>query len=70
MSRSNRHIDRYTDIRQQTQADVEREAKAALWEGIRRQRERSAKIKERIVTWAVIACLVVVVVRLFYVGTT
>lgn len=66
MSRSNRHIDRYTDIRQQTQADVER---AQMWQRVLDRKARSQRIKERIVTWAVIACLVVVAVRLFYVGT-
>jgi len=67
MSRSNRHVDRYTDIRQQTQADVER---AEMWRRVLDRKARSQRIKDRIVTWAVIGCLVVVVVRLFYVGTT
>lgn len=66
MSRSNRHVDRYTDIRQHTQADVEREE---MWKRVLDRKARSQRIKERIVTWAVIACLAVVVVRLFYVGT-
>lgn len=66
MSRSNRHVDRYTDIRQQTQADVDR---AKMWQRVLDRKARSQKIKERIVTWAVIGFLVVVVVRLFYVGT-
>lgn len=66
MSRSNRHVDRYTDIRQRTQADVER---AQMWQRVLDRKARSQRIKERIVTWAVIGGLVVVVVRLFYVGT-
>lgn len=66
MSRSNRHVDRYTDIRQQTQADVER---AEMWQRVLDRKARSQRIKERIVTLAVIGCLVVVVVRLFYVVT-
>lgn len=66
MSRSNRHVDRYTDIRQQTQADVER---AQMWQRVLDRKARSQRIKERIVTLAVIACLLVVVIRLFYVGT-
>lgn len=66
MSRSNRHVDRYTDIRQQTQADVER---AKMWQRVLDRKARSQRIKERIVTWTVIGCLVVVAVRLFYVGT-
>lgn len=64
--RSNRHVDRYTDIRGITQADVEREK---AWKELIERKARIAKRNERIVTWAVIACLVVVVVRLFYVGT-
>lgn len=63
---SKRHVDKYTDIQKQTQADVER---AEMWQRIHDRKVRSAKIKERIVTWSLIACLVVVVVRLFYVGT-
>lgn len=66
MSRSNRHVDRYTDIRQQTQADVDR---AKMWKRVLDRKARSQRIKERIVTWVVIGCLVVVAVRLFYVGT-
>lgn len=66
MNRSNRHVDRYTDIRQHTQADVER---AEMWQRVLDRKARSHRIKERIVTWAVIGCLVVVAVRLFYVGT-
>lgn len=66
MSRSIRHQDRYTNIRQQTQADVEW---AQMWQRVLNRKARSQRIKERIVTWAVIGCLVVVVVRLFYVGT-
>lgn len=66
MSRSNRHVDRYTDIRQQTQADVER---AEMWQRVLDCKARSQRIKERILTWTVIGCLAVVVVRLFYVAT-
>lgn len=66
MTRSNRHVDRYTDIRQQTQADVER---AQMWKRVLDRKARSQRIKELIVTWAVIGCLAVVAVRLFYVGT-
>lgn len=66
MSRSNRHVDRYTDIQRQTQADVER---AQMWQRVLDRKARSQRIKERIVTWVVIGCLVVVSVRLFYVGT-
>ena len=65
MNRSIRHVDRYTDIRQQTQADVER---AEMWQRVLDRKARSQWIKERIITWAVIGCLVVVAVRLFYVG--
>lgn len=66
MSRSNRHVDRCTDIRQQTQADVEL---AKMWQRVLDRKARSQRIKERVVIWAVIGCLVVVAVRLFYVGT-
>lgn len=66
MNRSNRHVDRYTDIQRQTQADVER---AEMWQRVLDQKARRQRIKERIVTWAVIGCLVVVAVRLFYVAT-
>ena len=66
MSRSIRHQDRYTDIRQKTQADVE---STKMWQRVLDRKARSQRIKERIVTWAVIGCLVVVAVRLFYVGT-
>lgn len=66
MSRSIRHQDRCTDIRQQTQADVER---AQMWQRMLDRKARNQRIKERVVTLAVIGCLVVVVVRLFYVGT-
>jgi hypothetical protein len=66
MSRSNRHVDRYTDIQRQTQADVER---AEMWQRVLDRKARIQRIKERILTWAVIGCLVVVAVRLFYVAT-
>lgn len=66
MTRSIRHQDRYTDIRKHTQADVER---TQMWQRVLDSKARSQRIKGRIVTWAVIGCLVVVAVRLFYVGT-
>lgn len=66
MSRSIRHVDRYTDIQRHTKADTER---AEMWQRVLDRKARSQRIKERIVTWAVIGCLVVVVVRLFYVAT-
>lgn len=66
MNRSNRHVDRYTDIQRQTQADVER---AEMWQRVLDRKARIQRIKERILTWAVIGCLVVVAVRLFYVAT-
>ncbi len=66
MTRSPRHVDRYTDIRGITQADVDR---AEMWQRVLDSKARSQRIKERIVTWAVIGCLVVVAVRLFYVAT-
>lgn len=66
MTRSTRHVDRYRDIRRETQADVDR---AAMWERLNDRKARNAKIKDRIVTWFVIGCLCVVVVKLFYVGT-
>ena len=40
-----------------------------MWQRVLDRKARSQRIKERIVTWAVIGCLVVVAVRLFYVGT-
>lgn len=66
MSRSNRHVDRCTDIRKQTQADFER---AGMWQRVLDSKARSQRIKERVVTLVVIGCLVVVAVRFFYVGT-
>lgn len=66
MSRSTRHADTYPDIRRETQADVDR---AAAWKELTDRKSRIEKRNERIVTWAVIACLLVVVVKLFYVGT-
>lgn len=66
MNRSNRHVDRYTEIQRHTQADVER---AKMWQRVLDRKARSQRIKERIMTWAVIGCLVVVAVRMFYVGT-
>jgi len=64
--KSDRHVDRYTDIQGVTQADVDR---AAMWKRMIDRKARIAKRNERIVTWSVIACLVVVLVKLFYVGT-
>ena len=66
MGRSERHVDRYTDIQRHTQADADR---AKAWQELNERKARIAKRNERIVTWAVIVCLVVVVVRLWYVGT-
>lgn len=66
MNRTPRHVDRYTDIQRQPQADVER---AEMWQRVLDSKARSQRIKERIVTLAVIGCLVVVAVRLFYVAT-
>ena len=63
MTRSSRHVDRYTDIQRQTQADVER---AQMWQRLIDRKARSQRIKDRIVTWSVIVCLVVVTVKLFY----
>lgn len=62
MSRSTRHVDRYTDIRQHTQADVDR---AAAWQAIHERKARKAKIKGRLTTWFVIACLIIVVKMLW-----
>ncbi len=66
MTRSPRHVDRYTNIQRHTQADVDR---AEMWQRVLDSKARSQRIKERIVTWTVIGCLVVVAVRLFYVAT-
>jgi hypothetical protein len=62
MSRSARHQDRYTDIRQHTQSDVDR---AAAWQAIHERKARNAKIKERLTTWFVIVCLIIVVKMLW-----
>ena len=62
MARSERHVDRYTDIRQQTQADVER---AEMWQRVLDRKARNAKIKERLTTWFVIVCLIIVVKMLW-----
>lgn len=62
MTRSIRHQDRYTDIRRETQADVDR---AAAWQAIHERKARSAKIKDRLTTWFVIACLIIVVKMLW-----
>jgi len=63
MARSARHADTYPDIRKQTQADVDR---AKAWQKLTERKARIAKRNERIVTWSVIVCLVVVTVKLFY----
>lgn len=62
MSRSTRHIDRYTDIRRETQADVDR---AAAWQAIHERKTRNAKLKDRLTTWFVIGCLAIVVKMLW-----
>lgn len=62
MARSERHIDRYTDIRRETQADVER---AAAWQAIHNRKVRHAKIKDRLTTWFVIVCMAIVVKMLW-----
>lgn len=62
MSRSIRHQDRYTDIRRQTQVDVDR---AAAWQAINERKLRNAKIKDRLTTWFVIVCLSIVVKMLW-----
>jgi hypothetical protein len=62
MARSERHVDRYTDIRRETQADVD---SAAAWQAINERKARSAKIKDRLTTWFVIACLIIVVKMLW-----
>lgn len=62
MNCSIRHVDRYTDIRRETQADVDR---AAAWQAIHERKAKSAKVKDRIVTWAVIGCLIIVVKMLW-----
>lgn len=60
--RSNRHLDRYTDIRRETQADVDR---AAAWQAIHYRKARNSKIKDRLTTWFVILCLIFVVKMLW-----
>lgn len=66
MTRSQWQANEYMKTAKQTQADVER---VQMWQRVLDRKARSQRIKERIVTWAVIGCLVVVVVRLFYVAT-
>ena len=66
MTHSQWQTNEYMKTAKQTQADVER---AQMWQRVLDRKARSQRIKDRIVTWAVIACLVVVAVRLFYVGT-
>lgn len=62
MSRSIRHQDRYTDIRRETQADVDR---AAAWRAIHDLKAKNAKIKDRLTTWFVILCLAIVMKMLW-----
>lgn len=62
MTRSTRRVDRYTDIGQQTQADVDR---AAAWQAIIDRKARNAKMKDRLTTWFVIVCLLIVVKMLW-----
>lgn len=62
MSSSIRHKDRYTDIRGETQADVQR---AAAWQAMHERKARNAKIKDRLTTWFVIVCLIIVVKMLW-----
>ena len=62
MARSERHVDRYTEIRLETQADVDR---AAMWERLNDRKARNAKIKGRLTTWFVIVCLLIVVKMLW-----
>jgi len=62
VNRSIRHQDRYTEIRRETQADVDR---AAMWKRLNERKARNAKIKDRIVTWSVIGCLMIVVKMLW-----
>jgi len=66
MTRSHWQANEYMKTAKQTQSDVER---AEMWQRVLDRKARSQRIKEWIVTWAVIGCLVLVVVRLFYVGT-
>lgn len=62
MARSERHVDRYADIRRETQADVDR---AAAWQTINERKARNTKIKDRLTTWFVIVCLIIVVKMLW-----
>lgn len=62
MARSERHVDRCTDIRRETQADVDR---ALAWQAIHERKARNAKIKDRLTTWFVIVCLLIVVKMLW-----
>lgn len=62
MARSERHVDRYTNIRRETQADVDR---AAMWKRLNDRKARNAKIKDRLTTWFVIVCLIIVVKMLW-----
>lgn len=66
MTRSHWQANEYMKTAKQTQSDVER---AEMWQRVLDRKARSQRIKERIVTWVVIGCLVVVAVRLFYVAT-
>lgn len=62
MARSERHVDRYTEIRRETQADLDR---AAAWQAIHERKARNSKIKDRLTTWFVIVCLIIVVKMLW-----
>lgn len=62
MARSERHVDRYIDIRRETQADVDR---AVMWKMLNERKARNAKIKDRLTTWFVIVCLIIVVKMLW-----
>ncbi len=62
MSRSIRHQDRYTEIRRETQADVDR---AAMWKRLNDRKSRNAKIKDRLTTWFAIVCLAIIVKMLW-----
>lgn len=62
MGRSTRHVDRYTDIRRETRADVGR---AAMWKRLNDRKARNAKIKDRLTTWFVIVCLAIVLKMLW-----
>lgn len=62
MTRSQWQANEYMKTAKQTQADVER---AEMWQRVLDRKARSQRIKERIVTWAVIGCLIIVVKMLW-----